>query len=97
MPINKLLISDESIKFLGFDLLKQNITFCLYSGGVVIRPEWTEKDDSLYYKSTLDSDRGIRDQLLINILKSRGFTNEENFICSGLDHYVEVYPHAARV
>lgn len=95
MLTNKLFITDDTIQFLGFDLLEQNITFCLYPGGIVILPEWKKEKRPHYYESVLDSERKIHDKLLINILKNRGLAKEEGFVCHN-NSYTELTPHKAR-
>lgn len=91
---NKLIINGDTIELAGFNLLKQNVTFYLYSGGIVISPDWKNEKRPHCYETKLDYDRKIHDDFLIHILRDRGITNENCFIQLS-DHYIESVPHKA--
>ena len=91
MCINKLSITNDAIIFYGFNLLNTRVTFCLYSGGIVILPGWQPSSLPCYYKSEINNDRKICDDFLIHILKDRGLS-EDVFVQSE-NHYIELIPH----
>lgn len=92
MAENTILLTNDTVEFLGFDLLKEKITFCFYSGGITIVPEWETQKLPCHYESALNNKRKIEDPILIQILKDRGIKKEDNFI-KIKNHYIEVVPH----
>lgn len=88
----KILLTNDTIEFLGFDLLKQKITFCLYSGGIVISPGWKSEKQTCHYESILDDNRKIYDPFLVKMLKERGIIEQNNFVKIH-NHYFESTPH----
>lgn len=92
MSMNKLSINNNTISFLGFDLLKKHVTFCFYPNGIAILPGWQPSSRPYYYKNKLNNKGELEDAVLVDILKDRGITNEVVFIQSG-NHYIELTPH----
>lgn len=93
MGIHKIKISDKMIEFLGFELLSGKITISLLQGGIVIFPGTNENKKPHHYEVALDADKKVYDELLIQILKSRGVRHEMRFICINNNHYTEIRPH----
>lgn len=94
MAENSILLTNDIIKFIGFDLLKEKITFCFYSGGIIIVPEWKENKLPCHYESEIENDRKIRDFTLFQKLKERGIKKEDDFV-KIRGYYIEVDPHKA--
>ena len=92
--MDKILLTHDTIEFLGFDLLKQKITFCFYSGGIVIIPDWKTEKLPCHYESYLDDNRKIQDTILVRMLKGRGIVEKNDFVEIN-NHYIEVSPHKA--
>ena len=92
MAENSILLTNDTIEFLGFDSIKEKLTFCFYSGGIVIVPEWETENLPCQYESKIENDRKIRDFSLIQKLKDRGIDRKDSFI-KIKNHYAEMEPH----
>lgn len=92
MTINRILLTNDVIEFTGFNLLKNKVTFCFYSGGIAITPDWKRDKLPCHYESRLDDNRKIRDPFLVKMLNERGIGEEDDFI-KAHKGYIEVSPH----
>lgn len=92
---NNILLTNDTIELSGFDLLKTKITFCFYSKGIAIVPEWNTNRLSCHYESSIDEHRTIKDPLLAQMLKERGIGTQDSFIRIE-NHYIEVTPHGIK-
>ena len=95
MVANNILLTNDTIELSGFDLLKTKITFCFYSRGIAIVPEWNTNKLSCHYESSINEHRTINDPLLARMLKERGIDKQDSFIRIN-NHYIEVTPHGAK-
>ena len=88
--MNKVFITDKTIQFLGFELLNGKITISLLHSGIIIAPGTKKEQRSYYYECVLDEQKRTHDEILINILKERGFLYETQFLCVNEKYYIEM-------
>lgn len=89
METNKMLITNNSIEFLNFELLKGDITISILHSGIVLYPGHKSIERPYYYKVTLDASNSLNDVILLKIFKDRGFAGETSCIRIK-DHYLAV-------
>lgn len=95
VAVNNILLTNDTIELMGFDLLKTKITFCFYSRGIAIVPEWNTNKLSCHYESSINEQRIIKDPLLAQMLKERGIGTQDSFIRID-NHYIEAIPHGIK-
>lgn len=97
MATNSILLTNDVIEFNGFELIEDKLTFCFYSGGIAIVPDWKPEKLSCHYECRLDKNshekRIIKDLQLVNLLKNRGIKEKDSFVQIN-NHYIEVEPHS---
>ena len=92
MEENNILLTKDTLELFGFDLIRDELTFCFYSGGIVIVPGWKTNKLPCHYESRLGNNNKIQDTILAEKMRQRGIEKKDSFI-KIKDHYIEINPH----
>ena len=92
---NAIYMYSDFLQVCGFKTIQDEITFCLYPGGIVITQKKNDKEKSFYYTTKINKKREIRDFELLKILENRGWGKKSIFI-KVKEAYIELEPHGTK-
>jgi len=77
---NVLLISDNGVKFEGFNSIDTEATICFYPGSVVIMSKYPDTKLDCHYCVKLGANKELNDLELVSRLRRRGILDTVYFI-----------------